>query len=49
MISGWESTFIAVELLDTIGHVSNSSAENASWDGFGIGNPDDNDKRLRWC
>ncbi len=29
-ISAWESMFIAVEFLDTIGHVSDSSAEDAS-------------------
>jgi len=39
--SGWESTFVTVELLDSIGHVSDASAEDASQDGFGMGNPDD--------
>jgi len=29
-IGGWESTFITVELLDSIGHVSDSSAEDAA-------------------
>jgi len=29
-VNGWESTFVAVELLDTIGHVSDSSVEDAS-------------------
>ena len=29
-IKGWESIFITVELLDSIGHVSNSSVEDAS-------------------
>ena len=42
-ISGWESTFVAVELLDSIGHVSDPSAEYASRDGFAMDNPDDDD------
>src|SRR5204863_2127692 len=42
-ISGWESTFIAVELLDSIGHVSDPSAEDTSRDGFGMDNPDDDE------
>ena len=42
-ISAWESMFIAVEFLDTIGHVSDSSAEDASRDGFGMDNPDDDE------
>ena len=29
-INSWESTFVTVELLDSIGHVSNPSAEDAS-------------------
>ncbi len=42
-ISGWESTFIAIELLDTIGHVSDPAAEDASRDGFSMDNPDNDD------
>jgi hypothetical protein len=42
-ISGWESTFVAVELLDSIGHVSDSSVEDAARDGFAMDNPDDDD------
>jgi hypothetical protein len=42
-ISGWESTFISVELLDSIGHVSNPSAKDASQDRFGMDNPDDDE------
>ena len=29
-MNGWESTFVAVELLDNIGHVSDSSVEDAA-------------------
>jgi len=43
MINGWESTFVAVELLDSIGHVSDSSVEDAARDGFAMDNPDDDD------
>src|SRR5436190_8180543 len=42
-INGWESTFVAVELLDTIAHVSDSSVEDAARDGFAMDNPDDDD------
>jgi len=44
-ISSWESTFISVELLDSIGHVSNPSAKDASQlqDRFGMDNPDDDE------
>ena len=42
-INGWESTFVAVELLDSIGHVSDSSVEDTARDGFAMDNPDDND------
>ena len=42
-INGWESTFVAVELLDSIGHVSDSSVEDAARDGFAMDNPDDDD------
>ena len=42
-IDGWESTFVAVELLDSIGHVSDSSVEDAARDGFAMDNPDDDD------
>ena len=42
-INGWESTSVAVELLDSIGHVSDPSAEDASRDGFGMDNPDDDE------
>jgi len=42
-INGWESTFVAVELLDSIGHVSDSSVEDTSRDGFAMDNPDDDD------
>src|SRR5204862_2909806 len=42
-IGGWESTFVAVELLDSIGHISDSSAEDAARDGFAMDNPDDDD------
>ena len=42
-ISGWESTFVAVELLDSIGHVSDSSVEDAARDGFAMDNADDDD------
>ena len=42
-ISGWESTFVAVELLDSIGHDSDSSVEDAARDGFAMDNPDDDD------
>src|SRR6266516_2677003 len=40
-INDWESTFIAVELLDSIGHISNSSIEDTTQDGFAMDNPDD--------
>ena len=43
MIKAWESTFIAVELLDSIGHVSDSSVEDAARDGFAMDNPDNDD------
>ena len=42
-INGWESTFVTVELLDSIGHVSDPSAEDASRDGFGMDNADDDE------
>ena len=42
-INGWESIFVAVELLDSIGHVSDSSVEDATRDGFAMDNPDDDD------
>ena len=42
-INGWESTFVAVELLDTIGYVSDSSAEDAARDGFAMDDSDDDD------
>ncbi len=42
-INGWESTFVAVELLDSIGHISDSSVEDAARDGFAMDNPDDDD------
>ena len=42
-INDWESTFVAVELLDSIGHVSDSSVENTARDGFTMDNPDDDD------
>ena len=42
-INGWESTFVTVELLDSIGHVSDPSAEDASRDGFGMDNPDNDE------
>jgi len=42
-INGWESTFVAVELLDSIGHVSDSSVEDTARDGFAMDNPDDDD------
>ena len=48
-ISGWESTFVAVKLLDTIGHVSDPSAEDASRDGFGMDNPDDEAISSTFC
>ena len=41
MMSAWEPTFVAVEMLDNIGHVSDPSTEDASRDGFGMDNPDD--------
>jgi uncharacterized protein DUF6570 len=41
MMSAWEPTFVAVEMLDNIGHVSDTSTEDASRDGFGMDNPDD--------
>jgi hypothetical protein len=40
-INGWESTFVAVELRDSIGHVSDSSVEDTARDGFAMDNPDD--------
>jgi len=42
-INAWESTFVAVELLNSIGHVSDSSVEDAARDGFAMDNPDDDD------
>src|SRR5438552_7950631 len=42
-INSWESTFVTVELLDSIGHVSDPSAEDASRDGFSMDNPDDDE------
>src|SRR5437762_8092035 len=42
-INGWESTFVTVELLDSIGHVSDPSAEDASRDGFSMDNPDNDE------
>ena len=42
-MNGWESTFVAVELLDNIGHVSDSSVEDAARDGFAMDDPDDDD------
>jgi hypothetical protein len=43
MMSGWKDTFVAVELLETIGRVSDPSAEDASRDGFGMDNHDDDE------
>ena len=43
MMAAWEPTFVAVEMLDNIGHVSDPSAEDASRDGFSMDNPDDDD------
>ena len=43
MMSGWKDTFVAVELLETIGHVSDPSAEDTSHDGFGMDNHDDDE------
>jgi len=43
MMAAWEPTFVAVELLDNIGHVSDPSAEDASRDGFGMDDPDDDE------
>ena len=40
MMSAWQETFVAVELLDNIGHVSDPSAEDASRDGFAMNNDD---------
>ena len=40
MIGDWESTFVAVELLNSIGRVSDPSAEDACRDGFAMDNPD---------
>jgi len=42
-INDWESTFVAVELLDSIGHISDSSIEDTTQDGFTMDNPDDDD------
>ena len=42
-INDWESTFVAVELLDSIGYVSDSSVEDTTQDGFTMDNPDDDD------
>jgi hypothetical protein len=42
-INDWESTFVAVELLDSIGHVSDASVEDAARDGFAMDNLDDDD------
>jgi hypothetical protein len=42
-INDWESTFITVELLDTIDHVSDSSVEDITRDGFSMNNSDDDD------
>ena len=38
MMSAWQETFIAVELLDNIGHVSDPAVEDASRDGFAMNN-----------
>jgi len=43
IINNWESTFVTVELLDSIGRVSDPSAEDASRDGFGMDDPDGDD------
>ena len=41
IIGDWESTFVAVELLNSIGRrVSDPSAEDACHDGFAMDNPD---------
>jgi hypothetical protein len=45
-IDEWESIFVAVELLDNIGHVSDSSIEDAARDGFAMDNPDDDDNNI---
>jgi hypothetical protein len=42
-INDWESTFVAVGLLDTIGHVSDSSVGYAARYEFAMDNPDDDD------
>ena len=42
-INSWESSFVTVELLDSIGHISDPSAEDASQDGFGMDNLDDDE------
>jgi hypothetical protein len=38
-----ESTFVAVELMDSIGHVADPSAEDASRSGFATEDPDTHD------
>jgi uncharacterized protein YlaI len=41
LMRSWAETFVVVDLLDTIGRVSDPSAEDASRDGFAMDNPDE--------
>jgi hypothetical protein len=43
LMRSWADTFVVVELLDTIGRVSDPSAEDASRDGFAMDNPDEDE------
>jgi len=43
MMNDWDDIFVAIELLNSIGHVSDPSAEDASRDGFGMDDPDGDD------
>jgi len=43
LMRSWADTFVVVDLLDTIGRVSDPSAEDASRDGFAMDNPDEDE------
>ena len=43
IINDWESKFIAVELLESIGRISDPLAEDACQDGFSMDDPDNDD------
>ena len=43
MINDWDPDFVAVELLESIGRVSDPSAEDACRDGFAMDDPDNDD------